>query len=503
LPHVPLSKEQEAALGFICDKGDLKSIIGFAGTGKSYLLGAANEIWDKSGFRVQGAALSGIAALNLEDSSKIESRTIASLFYRIDNGMFNFTKRDVLVVDEAGMIGSEMMARLVQEVADKGAKLVLVGDPQQLQAIEAGAAFRAICQAHNYAELNTIRRQTVAWQVDASYQLALGKVDKALEAYKSHDHVHYAKTQEAARQSLINTWNAARMQNPDEAQIMLAYTRQDVSLLNSLARFYMQQNNELGENIGFSMTRGERQFAVNDRVYFLKRNDDLGVINGSLGTIKAIDAKARYISVELDNNDLENSRQSLIHVNTAEYKYLEYGYAATVHKSQGITVDRTYLLPTSHYDAHSTYVAMTRHRKSCDIFVSRDIFTNDRDLSATLGRNRAKDISLDYSDIKPIFRESRNISEPITRDEQQHYLQRSLNFAKEYYQDKATFNLSSSKLKAFAQECLTHPAIMANLREHDLNLALNMAERVKDYAKELSPNKMHNHEKEIDFFKDR
>ena len=403
-----LSQEQETALHYLTDKSALKSLVGYAGTGKSYLLGAVREALETSGYRVHGAALSGIAALNLNKSSGIESRTIASLFYRLDKNTLQLSERDVLVVDEAGMLGTRTMERLVREAEGAGAKLVLMGDWQQLQAIEAGAPFRALAENYQYAELNQIRRQTTHWQVEASLDLALGRVDKALDAYQRHDNVHQFRYQHEAKEQLINLWNVVRMASPNESQVILAYTSQDVKELNELARGQKRKDGELGDDVLFSMERGSRYFAVNDSVYFLKREDSLSVINGTLGTIRSINDKSGVIGVELDRDDLQQKPQIVL-VNTVHYKHMEHGYAATVYKAQGVTVDRSYVLPSRHYDVHSTYMAMTRHRKSCDVFVSREYFANDKFLVETLNRNRAKDVTMDYTKIDAEFARQRSI----------------------------------------------------------------------------------------------
>jgi len=403
-----LSLEQETALHYLTAKGDLKSVVGYAGTGKSYLLGAAREVWEASGYRVQGVALSGIAALNLKNSSNIESRTIASFFYHLDQGRLHLSARDILVVDEAGMLGTRTCERLTREVEEAGAKLVLIGDPQQLQAIEAGAPFRALAENHHYVELNQIRRQATTWQVEASLNLAQGLVDKALAAYEAHDHVHQFKFQYEAKEELINLWNDARIANPKESQIILAYTRLDVKELNELAREQKRKDGELGEDMVFTMERGTRAFAVNDRVYFLKREDSLSVINGTLGTICAIHDKTGVIGVELDCDEA-SQKPHIVSVNTVHYKHLEHGYATTVYKAQGVTVDRSYVLPSKHYDAHSTYVAMTRHRKSCDVFVSREAFPNDKVMHDILNRNRAKDLTKDYTQMDTEFSRLRSV----------------------------------------------------------------------------------------------
>jgi Ti-type conjugative transfer relaxase TraA len=151
-----LSNEQAMVLNHVVSVGDLKNVIGFAGTGKSRLLGAARESWEASGYRVLGATLSGVAAENLEGSSGIASRTLASRLLAWEQGKELLTFKDILVIDEAGMIGTRQMAEILDEANKHNAKLVLVGDPEQLQAIEAGAAFRGIIEKNGYVELTEI-----------------------------------------------------------------------------------------------------------------------------------------------------------------------------------------------------------------------------------------------------------------------------------------------------------------------------------------------------------
>lgn len=243
-----LSEEQETALRYVTETGDLKCVLGYAGTGKSYMLDAAREIWEKSGYRVRGAALSGVATQNLYQSSGIESRTTASLFYGWDKGRNELTARDVLVVDEAGMLGSRQMERIVSEAQDKGAKVIILGDWQQLQAIEAGAAFRAIAEEHHYIELQEVRRQSISWQREATVLLAKGQVEPALAKYQKHDRLHGFATQREAKEQLIEQWNDVRHTHPQDSQLIMAYTRKDVKELNELARGLKQNDGELGQS---------------------------------------------------------------------------------------------------------------------------------------------------------------------------------------------------------------------------------------------------------------
>ena len=108
-----LSGEQKAAFEHVTATRDLGVVVGYAGTGKSALLGVAREAWEASGYEVRGLALSGIAAENLEGGSGIASRTIASLEHQWSQGRELLDARDVLVIDEAGMIGSRQMERLL------------------------------------------------------------------------------------------------------------------------------------------------------------------------------------------------------------------------------------------------------------------------------------------------------------------------------------------------------------------------------------------------------
>src|SRR5579885_686861 len=393
LSQKSLTVEQKTAFDHLIGEGNLKCVVGFAGTGKSYLLGAAKEAWEREGYAVHGVTLSGIAAENLEGSSGIDSRTFASRSYDWDKGEQGLTKKDVLVVDEAGMLSSHQIARLIEEAGRGGAKVVLVGDPQQLQAIEAGAAFRAIAEQVHYVELTDIRRQVEPWQQDATKELATGKTADAIYRYDQHSHLHDFETKAAAKAALTEVWNDARLSDSTKTQIMLAYNRDDVLELNQMTRSLRHSQGELGKDVSFQTERGMRAFAERDRVYFLKNDKSLGVMNGTLGTIDTI--KDGAITVRLDNDGC-SSVERHVTVTMERYNQLDYGYAATIHKAQGVTVDRSYVLASKFLDAHSTYVAMSRHRESADLFYGKDVFLTKDDLAKTLSRERTKDVTLDY-----------------------------------------------------------------------------------------------------------
>ncbi|HUB16055.1 MAG TPA: Ti-type conjugative transfer relaxase TraA, partial [Acetobacteraceae bacterium] len=205
-----LGREQAQAYRHVTQMQDLSVVVGYAGTGKSTMLGEARAAWEAEGYQVRGAALSGIAAQQLEGGAGIASRTVHSLLFQWEQGREALTDRDVLVVDEAGMIGSRQMERLLSAAQRSGAKVVLVGDPEQLQAIEAGAAFRAIAERVGAAEITEVRRQREAWQQVATRELATGRTDEALARYERAGMVTGHATLSEAKDAMIAGWDAAR-----------------------------------------------------------------------------------------------------------------------------------------------------------------------------------------------------------------------------------------------------------------------------------------------------
>ncbi|MFC0220172.1 Ti-type conjugative transfer relaxase TraA [Pseudochelatococcus lubricantis] len=398
-----LSGEQAEALAHVTDSRDLGIIVGYAGTGKSAMLGVAREAWEAAGYEVRGVALSGIAAENLESGSGIASRTIASMEHGWGQGRDMLTSRDVLVIDEAGMVGTRQLERVLSHAAEAGAKVVLVGDPQQLQSIEAGAAFRSIHERHGGVEIHEVRRQREDWQRDATRDLATGRTGHAIHAYDAHDMVHEAASREQARGDLIDRWDRQRQAAPDSSRIILTHTNAEVRELNEAARDRMREAGDLGEDMHVTVERGARNFAAGDRIMFLQNERGLGVKNGTLGTIEQISTQSMTVKTDDGRS---------IAFDLKDYDRIDHGYAATIRKAQGMTVDRTHVLATPGMDAHGRYVALSRHRDSMDLHYGSDDFASRDKLVNTLSRDRSKDMATDYERADPAqnYAERRDIT---------------------------------------------------------------------------------------------
>ncbi|MGV1816885.1 Ti-type conjugative transfer relaxase TraA, partial [Rhizobium rhizogenes] len=398
-----LSQEQRAAVQHITDLGQIAVVIGFAGAGKSTMLAAAREAWERQGYHVHGAALAGKAAEGLEESSGIASRTLASWEYGWQSGRGQLGKGDVLVIDEAGMIGSRQLARFVSEAEARGAKLVLVGDHEQLQAIGAGSPFRAIAERVGAVELSEIRRQSEGWQREASIAFATHRTGEGLAAYADRSAVNFGETREAARAELVRDYLSDLEQRPG-SRIALAHRRVDVRAINADIRASLQERGrlargedvqgELGREFVYQTNQGKRSFAPGDRIVLLENNRDLGVKNGMLGTVQAVEANALQIRLDGSGDGRNGARTLSVPVNS--YQAFDHGYATTIHKSQGATVDRAFVMASATMDRHLTYVAMTRHRDSVQLYAGRDELKDMKVLSASLSRSGAKETTLDY-----------------------------------------------------------------------------------------------------------
>ena len=377
-----ISEEQKNAVLHVLSPQHIACIVGDAGTGKSFTSKTVKEICEEAGYRVLGAASMGKAVDELRKSNGLSAercRTLASWEHSwrkkaVDNPDA-LTRNDVLIVDEAGLLSSRQTKALLDRMKTAGAKVIFMGDQKQLAPIEAGAPFRVIMERVGAAELTDIRRQKDDWSRAASKQFARGEnITEAFNAYDERGHIHLADNNEQARNEVADAWMAdfeADQANPERShlgakeRIVLAYRNADVHSLNDSIRAALKERDVLGDTYKFRTTDGERDFAVGDRVVFTQNDSKLGVQNGVLGTVEQ--AADKQLTVRTDGGELRSFNQD-------RYGHVDYGYAITIHKSQGITLDRTYGLATKGIDRALLYVMATRHREQFKMFAAREEF---------------------------------------------------------------------------------------------------------------------------------
>ncbi len=389
----PLSTEQRQAIEHATTQRDLALIAGRSGAGKTRLTEPLAELYGQAGYRVLGAAPTGTAAQKLGEDASIPSRTLASWFHSWEAGQDRLEGKDVLLIDEASMVPVTDMSRLLEQARRSRAKLVIVGDPGQLPPIGAGDAFRGLIENHGASELRTIYRQADDWQRAASQDLARGEIRASLRRYAEHGRIEWHRDRRQARQALVHQYFEDRYFAPDSTSLILGRRRAEVRQINDLIRQARREAGELGEGIRVN----RREFAAGDRLVF-RRNDNLGryvkgvessdgIRNGELGTV--VGAEPKRLRVRLDGG-------RLVEFDPRRYAEIEHGYAATVHTSQGKTLDRVYVLPDRAFRRQMAYVALTRHRQHLSIFLDRQTFPTLEAFEKTVSRVEGKDLLSDY-----------------------------------------------------------------------------------------------------------
>jgi len=365
-----LSDEQVAACQHLLAPNQLSCVVGLAGAGKSTLLSVAREAWERQGFDVYGAALAGKAADSLQSASGITSRTLASLEASWKSGHEPVGSGSIVVIDEAGMVGTRQLARVVDELQRRGCKLVLIGDPDQLQPIEAGTPFAAITEKVGAAHLTEIRRQKSPWQRQASIDLAKGHTEAALQAYADHDAVHVEQNRDQAIAGLVEDYMSSfRTHDDKKSRLALAHRRKDVHAINQAIRSARRIQGNIGEEIMVDTKTGPRAFAEGGRLLFTRNDKSLVVRNGMLGTVTGVsDGK---IKVRLDADD-ENIARHLT-ITPDDFPYIDHGFAVSIHRAQGCTVDQSFVLSSRSMDENLAYVAMTRHRQEAQFYTANEI----------------------------------------------------------------------------------------------------------------------------------
>lgn len=406
-----LSEQQKQALKHMAGDRQLSLVVGVAGAGKTTIMEGAMAALQEQGYRVRGAAPSGIAASGLQEIG-MTALTLHSLEGRIAMAQQMMAEqegkpltakqqayirntmlspKDVLIIDEAGMVSAKQLSRVMELCKQSGAKLVLVGDPQQLQSIEAGTAFRDLLDRHDSVSLTEVRRQQPDWQQQATLRFSQGDIAGGLAPYRRHGCISTGHaSRSAAKDALVTELMQARDSQPEQKRLVLAYTRKDVDDLNRRIRAEMIERGVVGQDhtdIRLTLKAGDEEiettqaFAIGDRILFRENNKELGVMNGTFGTLQAIENGA--FTVTLDSGE----RMTF---SPQEYNRFQLGYAATVHKSQGVTVDETYVLATPHFDQHTSYVAMSRHKHQVKLFGAKTDFRNHDRLAMTLGKTGDK-----------------------------------------------------------------------------------------------------------------
>lgn len=392
-----ISREQASAFRHATGDSGLALIDGQAGTGKSFTMAAIRDAYETSGARVIGLAPTNKVARSMADDGFRQASTVHAELFALNNGRKSWDSRTVVMVDEAAMIDTKLMAMLTAHAADAGAKLVLVGDDRQLSSIERGGMFGALKDQHGAAELSQVRRQHKADDRRAAEMMAEGNFRDALNIYNDKGDIQWTRTQPEARAALVAQWTADSAAKPDKSRFVFAYTNDDAKQLNDALRAVRKGRGELGEDHQLDTAHGPLQLAAGDRIQFTATDKKAGIDNGVAGTIAAIDGT--HLAVQLDG-----SRGKTINFDAANFGHIKHGYAGTIYKGQGDTLDQTYLYHTEHWRSAPGYVALTRHRDKTALFVARNTAKDVTQLARQMGRvdERRAAVRFHHQQMQPV-----------------------------------------------------------------------------------------------------
>ena len=430
-----LSDEQRFAIQHLCSGSDLRILNGKAGTGKTTLLKAVAEAYQDAGYRVLGTSFQGKAVEIMEKEIGTTCKTLDSFKYAwekhqrysdlIEEGKLwgrphayavktvaelsanRLTDKDVVIVDEANMVGNPLWSVFLKEATDKGAKVLIVQDPAQIKSREPGDTGRLFAERFGFAETREVVRQRIPWQRDCSKLLNDHQVLDGLKPYEEKGHIHWSESSTLITLQLTQDYIKDLIENPHQTRIALAYRNTDVYALNQSIRDALKEKGSL--TTGFKI--GGEEYAIGDRIRFtqndhhgryvqnLSEAPSTGVKNGTFGTIEAYDEDGTLLTVCLED-------KRLVQLNTHEYSAITHGYALGVHKSEGSTFDRSFVVPDPLMDPSTILVGMTRHREDVQVYVNREQFIDFKDLIERISKPTLNQTAQDYhvsEDQKPFF----------------------------------------------------------------------------------------------------
>jgi ATP-dependent exoDNAse (exonuclease V) alpha subunit len=384
-----LDDNQRFVIKRVATGSDLSIVNYQYGTDRKYVAGLIGKAYQEKGYVVEALSLSGMGAKNFESGSGISSATIFKKLWQWENGQDKLNAKSVIMIDNSNLIGTRQMRQVIEHADQAGAKVILFGQGQSLQAIDAGGAYRGI-HAYGAGTAATLMRSednTGGWRQRA-HDLLLGDTKAAaaaIDLYAEHGRIEKAGDAAAA---VVDHWLAAVEQSKSyRNNLMIAYRNDDVQVLNRGARDRLIDRGYVDPSQNIKIRTYDKEaleFASGDRIVFLRKDDDMGIKNGSLGTVRSIAG---------DNLVIQVDGGQTVSVNVKLYNDLNYGYAASVYKSAGMSVDNTYIWATKHYNKHVVQAALSVHAKEAKIYHE---FKDYRQVKETLSRSADKDLAADY-----------------------------------------------------------------------------------------------------------
>lgn len=424
-PEVKMKDEQKDLVRLALQGGGQSIIVGDAGTGKTFSIAPAVHFFKERGWKTVGAAIAGRVADGLKEAGLDSTWTIDALLPAIERGQFKPDAKTVLFVDEAAMVGSRQIAALQKAFAEKGGRILFVGDQKQFQSISGGGGWFASLQEDfkgATTRLQDIVRQRSQWHIEAIRDFMNGRAKKALETFEKEGLLKTAPTKRKAVEQMAEDYLADSI-GPDgkpishDKKIAIADQWPDVDALNSAIRKGLIERGlveERSHSVAVEVGRDKRSikigfdFSVGDRIRFFKNRsmttedgERIQVRNGHFGTIREIKpmrAGDFEMTVERTDGKVLKFRTGASFDEKGKevqgYDWLRHSYAGTNYGLQGATVEETLLLgDETRASRHSAYVGSSRSKGKTTIYAAE---SKAGELARAMSRDMSKGWSLDF-----------------------------------------------------------------------------------------------------------
>jgi len=469
-----LDEQQQRAYAYATgDDARLKVITGVPGAGKTRLISEIGAAYQDAGYNVRAVSVANSAVDVLRRETDVPARSVAKELYEWGQDRERLTNRDLLIIDEVSTLGTAQGAALLRDAHERGAVVIALGDDKQFQAVAHGNALELMQRAapDRGVDLEKTRRQSEAWQREATEAVRRGDVRSAIDAYRERGFVHETGSQDEARAALIDRWTAIERSGVECG--IEAYTNRERIAINGLAREQWREMGRLvGDDVRLESADGNVPYAVGDRVIIRETIREAGLFNGSVGIVRGIDDATLQI---------ERRDGVIVPVDTRDHGGVQHGYCSTEYREQGSTRYAELQLVTEHVNQRSLTVGMTRHTDSYEMFYSREAVGSYDDLVGLGLRTRSKELASDYRELERVQTRDMAAPQEVTIGELRRELERiahgrDVGYSRE--ERKAAFDLLNRTERLDRDE---HVAVRS-----DWHATLAEPRDVKDQVREVS-----------------
>ena len=396
---VMLNKEQMQAFRSLSGRSGIGILEGYAGSGKSHVLEALKDVYESRGVTVRGFGPDNATA-NLLKEKGFNAENVSRFLYAQEHGQRDIKKKELWIVDEAGKLGNQAINELCRVAQNQKAKLILAGDSAQMPSIDRGGMFQFLAEKYDASKLQNIQRQENQEHRDISQSFAEGDIQKAVDALSNEKCLHFKRDKSSAMEKLVVDWSFNHYINKDKSldkSLILATTNREVHVLNQAAHDVRMVKGELREQEFKCKTMfGEVRVSEGDLIEFRKNDREIGVTNGLKGElIKA--EEDRFVVKLAAENDKDNEKHTkIVSFDPKEYGSWQLGYATTTFRSQGRTVDDTYVLHNSVNGKQTSYVAMSRHRENLSVYIDQKECKDSQEFKEQCMKDSSKELALNY-----------------------------------------------------------------------------------------------------------